>query len=74
MILLFYYCFISPLESSRGAPPDIVHLSCAFLVKPRNILPPIVTQTMCEILRELHIRLVAYLMVNSREEAIAAYS
>jgi hypothetical protein len=54
--------------------PDNVPLSRELRAKLRCVLPLIGTHPMREIFHELHVRLLANVMVDNREEIVAIYS
>jgi hypothetical protein len=74
IILLPYYCFLRAVEWRACALSDIVPLSRALLALLRDIRQFLLTDPLREIFHELHIRFPARLMVNNRDDPIAAYS
>jgi hypothetical protein len=72
IILLHFHDFIHALDWRTWPLPDIIPLSGELFTILRNMSPLLITDPMRKMFHEFHIRLVARLMVNNREDALAA--
>jgi hypothetical protein len=73
-ILLPFDCFLGALESRACGLLDLVPPARELLEPLRDVLQFVRTDSVRQIFHELHIRLLSWLVVNNRDEALAGSS